>query len=86
METFSEYTERKKKNKKSFKEHTESVLGITLDDDIAPVRESTSGSSMASNPEEQKDSYLQKGALGDGFSLGNLYKSKKATEADSMSG
>lgn len=51
-------------------------------EDIAPVRESTSGKSMVSNPEGQKDSYLQKGALSGGVSLKNISTSLKATEAD----
>ena len=95
METFSEYTKKKKKKSTSFREHTESVLGITIDDDIAPVKTTTSGGSMGAKRNEgtigtngvtvkttQKDSYLQKGALSDGLSLKNIRKARKATGAD----
>ena len=77
MVTFSEYTKKKKKQNTSFREHTESVLGITLEDDIAPVK-----STIDVKESTQKNSYLQKGALSDGFSLKNLTSGLKATEAD----
>lgn len=54
------------------------VFTVTQEEeDIAPVKSTT-----AVSEGKQKDSYLQKGALSDGFSLKNLNKAKKATETD----
>lgn len=51
-----------------------------LEDDIAPVK--TTPTMTVSEKEKQKNSYLQKGAFEDGFSLKNLSRAKQATEAD----
>ena len=83
--TFAEYTKKKKEKEKqktetpaqgkSFKEYTEEVLGVKIDEDIGPVKET----------EEQQSSrfsVFKAGALEDGYQFGDILRTSVATAMD----
>lgn len=93
MTSFAEFTKKKKKKSAeglSFKEYTESLLGVKVgrvyQEDIAPVRTTSGDSNKIDAPEpkkkESKLDFFQKGAYEDGYQFGDFTKSILGTGAD----
>ena len=80
--TFAEYTKKKKEKEKqktetpaqgkSFKEYTEEVLGVKIDDDIGPVKET----------EDSRFSVFKSGAFEDGYQFGDVLRTSVSTALD----
>ncbi len=83
--TFAEYTKKKKEKEKqktetpaqgkSFKEYTEEMLGVKVDEDIGPVRETE-------EQENNRFSVFKAGALEDGYQFGDILRTSVSTALD----
>lgn len=83
MTSFAEFTKKKKKKSAeglSFKEYTESLLGVEVERELAPVK--TAITKVDAPVKEKKLDFFQKGAFEDGYQFGDVTKSILGTTSD----